>query len=309
MLVEPTDQFAIQSIALNTGWKEERAANDATYRSIVKNLKENEVPTIPLAPARIFEGTVRLGKNGPPAANTKIRIWASQQPLFGSMISVEGQTDAEGRYRIIPYPGVRFGVQAYPPENAPYQTSQVKDLKWDDTKPTLVTDIDLPECSMARGKLVDAATGEPVVDASVQYWPMETNPNDREGMITGWQGIKRTDAAGEFAIPVLAGEGWLIIQAIGSSYAIQTMPTNQLMRNKPGGYRAYAHAFQKLDVQAGQQPPPLRIELKRGQDVDIEVVDPMVNRSTVRTSSRGSCWARRWPVGVVFSPQQLEMDR
>ena len=56
-----------------------------------------------LAPAQIFEGVVRYEDTGEPAPHARLTIWASQQK-FGSMHSVPGKADAQGRYRISPTP-------------------------------------------------------------------------------------------------------------------------------------------------------------------------------------------------------------
>ncbi len=130
LVVQSTEQFAPQSFALNTGLPEERPQNDATYRSTVKNTEPGKITKIPLAAAQIFEGVVLLGSSNRPAANAKISIWASQQDQHGSMISVNSQTDANGRFRLNPYPGVRFGIMAYPPEGEPYLVREIRDLKW-----------------------------------------------------------------------------------------------------------------------------------------------------------------------------------
>ena len=130
LVVQGTEQFAPQLFALNTGIPEERPENDATYRSTVKNTEPGKITKIPLAAAQLFEGVVLLGNSNRPAANAKISIWASQQDQSGSMITVDSQTDANGHFRLNPYPGVRFGINAYPPEGEPYLVREIRDLKW-----------------------------------------------------------------------------------------------------------------------------------------------------------------------------------
>ena len=118
--VAGTDRFAPQQLALNTGLPEQRGDRDGTYRSqVVKNLKPQEEAVLPLAPAQMIEGVVRYEDTGEPAPNARLTVWASQQE-HGSMISVGGRAGENGRYRISPYPGIRFGVTAYPPDGTPY---------------------------------------------------------------------------------------------------------------------------------------------------------------------------------------------
>ncbi len=58
--VEGSDSFAPQDISLNTGMAEQRGERDGTYRPLVKNFKPGEEAVLPLAPAQLFTGTVRV---------------------------------------------------------------------------------------------------------------------------------------------------------------------------------------------------------------------------------------------------------
>lgn len=271
--VQASDQFAPQDLALNTGRPEERGERDGTYRSLVKNMLPGEMATIPLAPAQVFEGTVLLGKDGPPAANSRIEMWASQQE-FGSMLSIEGTTDDQGRFRMTPYPGIRFGIVAYPPDGSPYQIARLNDLRWTSSDQTKKIQIVLERGSLARGQVVDADSGQPLAHASVQYHPTATNPNDKQGIVTGWQGIRKTDERGEFEIPVLPGPGWLLVHASESQYILREKTERTLDFDKPGGRRVYAHAFVEIDPSIEGVFQPIQVELQKGRSVTLEVVDP-----------------------------------
>jgi hypothetical protein len=115
-----SDRFAPQDIALSTGMSEQRGKRDATHRPLVKNVEAGQEPVLPLAPAQLFEGVVTFEDTGQPAPHARLTIWASQQEEFGSMSSVPGIADHQGKYRIRPEPGVRFGIRAYPPDGTPY---------------------------------------------------------------------------------------------------------------------------------------------------------------------------------------------
>ncbi len=119
MAVQENDRFAQQDVALNTGMPEQRGERDGTYRPLVKNVDGGEEAVVALAPAQPFEGTVTYEDTGEPAPHARLTIWASQQK-FGSMVSVGGQADEQGRYRISPHPGIRFGINVYPPDGTPY---------------------------------------------------------------------------------------------------------------------------------------------------------------------------------------------
>lgn len=273
--VAGTDRFAPQSLFLNSGLPEKRGEHDGTYRAQVRNnIQPDKVATVVLSPAQIFAGTVLLGESGKPAAHARITIWASQQERFGSMVSVESQTDAAGHFHLNPRPGVRFGIIAYPPQGTPYQTKELKDLRWSPGKASENIEIRLGKVTLAQGTVVDAKTGQPLVGASVQYEPEgANNKNNSDSIITGWQGIQKTDAAGKFAIAVLPGPGTLLVHAASRKYILQETDSETLYRGKPGGMRIYANAFQKIDPVAGQPLQPLKIELQPGETVSGTLVD------------------------------------
>src|SRR5690606_4166560 len=128
-----SDRFAPQDIALNTGMPEQRGERDATYRSLVKNVEPGEEAVLTLPPAQWFEGVVRYEDSGEPVAQARVTMWASEEES-GSMISVSGQADTLGRYRINPKPGVQFGLTAYPPAETAYlarQTPPSQAIRWE----------------------------------------------------------------------------------------------------------------------------------------------------------------------------------
>lgn len=277
--VPGTEKFAPQLLALNTGMPEERGENDATYRSLVKNVESGEVATVAIAPAQFFEGIVLLGDSDKPAANARIKMWASQQegPL-GSMVAIEGTTDEAGRFRLNPWPGVRFGIVAYPPEGAPYQVRRLEDLRWDSGAGPKEIEIRLDEGVLARGTVVDADTGEPLHDASVQYHPDRVhNTNLSSDVVTGWQSIQKTDEDGQFAITVLPGPGTLLVHAAHGSYILQEVGSRELSSGEPGGVRSYAHAFQKIDPQADEPLEAMKIGLQPGASVAGTLTDAKGN--------------------------------
>lgn len=269
-----TENFAPQSLLLNSGLPEERDKNDGRYRDIVNNIKPGEVATIVVSPAQFFAGRVLLGDSGKPAANARITLWASQQEQYGSMVSVEGKTDEAGRFRLNPHPGVRFGIIAYPPQGTPYQTKELKDLRWSPGAASKNIEIKLGKVALAAGTVIDAKTGQPLSGASVQYYPESAhNKNTSDEIITGWQGIQKTDASGKFQIPVLPGPGTLLFHAAEKNYILQEQGSQQLHSGKPGGTRFYAHAFQKINPAKDETLKPLKIELQPGNTVSGTLVN------------------------------------
>jgi protocatechuate 3,4-dioxygenase beta subunit len=271
--VEGSDRFAPQEVALNTGIPEQRGKPDGTYRPLVKNLKPGEEPVLALAPAQIFEGVVRYEDTGQPAPHARLTIWA-RQDKHGSMHSVPGKADTQGRYRFSPSPGIRFGVTAYPPDGAPYLTRRPPEIDWDDAAKIKQVDVTLPRGVLVRGKVVESASGAPVVGATVQYEPEEANnPNYSDDILTGWQGIQLTNDRGEFEIVVMPGPGSLLVHGTPDEFVIRETSSLQLMQGRLGGARYYANAIERLDPAKGADPLDVTIELKRGAKITGQLVN------------------------------------
>jgi beta-lactamase regulating signal transducer with metallopeptidase domain/5-hydroxyisourate hydrolase-like protein (transthyretin family) len=280
--VAGSDQWARQQIAMNLGWPEARPEQDATYRGTVKNVPAGQIATIPLAPATIFEGVVLLGDTGKPAANSRIDIWASEQEEGGSRISSEGKTDASGRFRLNPYAGVRFGINAYPPPGTPYLARRGGEMKWEPGERPKKIEIRLPTAVVANGRVVDAISGMPIARASVQYHlDLENNKSVPDSALTGWQDIHLTDDQGWFNIAVPPGPGTLLVHAPAqSNYILKEMGSRQIEIGKPGGKRYYAHAFERIDppspnakVTGSNTFAVKTLKLQPGGKADVKLVD------------------------------------
>ena len=270
--VSGTDQYARQGLSLNSGRPEKRIESDGTYRATIKNMKPGEIETVTLAPARFFEGIVLLGETGMPAANADISIWASDQEPYGSMMSIFRKTDAKGRFRLNPYAGVRYGILAHPPKGSGYHPKQLNDLRWDEKESKKIV-IKLDQGVLAHGTIVDAQTGKPLQNAAVQYIPQSNNKNIIKNVITGWQGIQKTDADGKFAITIFPGPGTLVVHADDRHYILQEWGSRQLYEGKPGGWKKFAHAFQKVNPKLNEPMQAMNIQLKRGTTVKGKLVD------------------------------------
>jgi beta-lactamase regulating signal transducer with metallopeptidase domain len=265
--VEGTDRFAPQDIALNTGAPEERGERDGTYRGLFKNAKPGEEAVLTLPPAQPFEGVVRYADTGEVAPHARITIWASDQEPFGSMVSVAGKADDKGRYRILPKPGIRFGVTAYPPDVAPYLARQSAQdgIRWASGDEVKVVNVTLPRGVLLKGKIVEAGTATPVAGVSVQYVPeSQNNRNVAEDILTGWQAVQLSDKNGEFSIVALPGPGRLLAHSAVGNYVFQQTSQLELDFGKVGGPRTYAHAIVKIEPEAGADPMDLKLELQPG---------------------------------------------
>ncbi len=268
------DRYVTEGLSLNTGEPEQRPEHDGTYRAQVKNAAPGEEITLTLAPARFFEGTVRYEDTGQPAPHARLTIWASQQEKFGSMVSVSGKADANGKYRICPKPGVRFGINAYPANGEPYLIRKTGDIPWDEDATVKQVDIALPRGVLVRGRVVESGSDTPVAGASVQYDPEDANNTyDADDIVTGWQGIQVTDQQGQFEIAVLPGPGRLIAHGPNNDYVLVESSSRELYRGTPGGNRVYAHAIKKLDLEEDADSLEVTLTLERSPMITGELVD------------------------------------
>ena len=263
-------KFAPQSITLNTGQSEQRGPRDATYRSLVKNTLPGEEGVLTLAPAQVITGRVTYEDTGEPVPETKVTIWASQQ-AFGSMSSVEGTTDENGNYRILPNPGIRFGVSAYAPTGAPYMARKAEPIRWENGDGSRQVDIALPRAVLVTGRVIEKGTGKPVAKAKVTY---ESGKDAQvpENAISGWQASQVTDAEGRFAYAVPPGNGVVQVKHPNSAYVLQSMLSGEL-QNRKGGQRRYAHAFHKIAPDVDAEKVTAEIQLQPGKTVKGLVVD------------------------------------
>jgi beta-lactamase regulating signal transducer with metallopeptidase domain/protocatechuate 3,4-dioxygenase beta subunit/5-hydroxyisourate hydrolase-like protein (transthyretin family) len=272
--VEGNDRFAPQDLALNTGMPEQRGERDGTYRSqVVNDVKPGDVRSIPLSPAQPFTGVVRYEDTGEPAPHARLTIWASQQE-FGSMMSVAGVANAQGRYQITPRPGIRFGVTAYPPDGAPYLGREAEPVRWDAGDQSKQVDVDLPRGVLVRGRVVADSSEEAIAGASVQFIAERDGANTvPDGAITGWQDRQLSDDDGHFSIVVPAGPGRLVVHGPTNDYVIVETSSREIYDGRPGGERNYAHAIERIEAAPGADPLEVILRLKPASSASGVLVD------------------------------------
>lgn len=265
-----SEKFAPQGISLNTGQPEQRKQSDRTYRSLVKNVKPSEEAVFTLPPAKVITGKITYEDTGEPVPNTKISIWASQEE-FGSMSSISGTTDADGKYRMLPKPGIRFGVSAFPPSGTAYMGREAETLVWENADTKRNVDIKLPRVTLVKGRVIEKGTGKPVDDATITF--EGSSKNAPKNVITGWQATQKTNAEGKFTFAVPQGHGTLTVRKMNSPYVLQTMDSRKMISDKPGGSRFYANAFHKMKIEKGTDAIEAEIEVLPGKTVRGVVVD------------------------------------
>jgi hypothetical protein len=274
LAIEGNDRFASQSVTLNTGAPEQRPESDATYRSLVRNVKPGEEAVLPLAPAQIFEGVVRFADTREPAPHARLTVFSSQQENIGSWYGLAGKADAQGRYRINPHPGVRFGITAYPPDGVPYLTRKIREITHKDGALLKQVDVTLPRGVLVRGRVVESGTKTPIAGAMIQYVPeTRNNRNVDDDIITGWQGIQLSETDGAFEIAVLPGPGTLLANGPNGEFVLQEFGSRQLERGAPGGDRSYAHAMQHINPEPNSDPLNPTLEMRRGATLSVRLTN------------------------------------
>jgi hypothetical protein len=267
----------------------------------------SQVVTLVPPPAQIIEGRVLYSNGGTPAAHAQLTVYSCNGPSgrLGSSVGICGQTDAEGRFRLSPYPSEFFGLTAYPAEAQPYLILK-KELTWPNGADSLKIEITLPRGILVRGKISESPSGKPVNRASIQYHSCSGNPNLSEDVVTQWQGIVLSDSAGTFQIAVPAGRGTLLIHGPTPDYIAQVVGSEALNSGepKPGGIRNYVGAALHLDLPPDAPTQEVTATLRRGVTVKGRVLDPqgrslqevlMLSRQYVASESPE--W-RAWPIIV-----------
>jgi hypothetical protein len=122
----------------------------------------------------------------------------------------------------------------------------------------------LPRGVLVRGKVTEEGTGEAVAGTAIQYQPNVAKTNYKENIITGWQGMVVSDKAGVFQIPVLPGEGHLLVSGPRLDYIHLEVSGQMLYNGKPGGPRYYPDGLIKLNIPPRTDSREVAVKLRRG---------------------------------------------
>ena len=277
LTTEPTEQLANQYIAINAGWAKKRPPGDMNYWPLVADAAPGEEIVLPIAPAQWFEGQVTYEDTGQPAPHARLTVFASDYDKTAAVTGVDGQADAEGRYRICPHPGVRFAIAVYPPDGTPYfgrKTPFPKEYLWTPGDRVKRVDLKLPRGVLVRGTVTEAGTGAPVAGATVNYYPeIGNNRNAVEDILTGTWDNQLSDERGKFEIAVLPGPGRLLVQGPRAAYVFKQTSYGELRTGQPGGQRDYAHGIERIEPAAGAGPVDVSFALQPAATVTGRLVD------------------------------------
>ena len=163
-------------------------------------------------PSRRIQGTIRDGLTGNPVPDVTIHGYTFSRST----------SDAAGRFELQGYPKSReYLLEILPPSGAPFLAMN---LPLDDTPglEPITADVKLLSGIPVQGRVLDAATGQPV-KGSVEYHPLYPNPfATRFPPIRCAAPTRELRADGSFTLTALPGPGVVLFQAYGGpdeSYA------------------------------------------------------------------------------------------
>jgi RNA polymerase sigma factor (sigma-70 family) len=258
-LTDPQGRFVFRGIGLeDAGTLQVFHERFARQRLGIDKVDLTREHTWTLAPARIIEGEVLAGDTGKPIAHARLSISASEKKYGSPRSYVEGEADDQGRFHLNPYPGSFFSITVSPPDGEPYLVKYM-DLNWPKAAVKQELTIKVPPGVLIRGKVTDAATGQPIAGTGVHFHGRDI-VNER-GKFDPGTGM--TGAAGLFRIAVPPGPGYLAFVGPTDDYIQIAMPSNKVLYDRPGGLLQYAHAWHSIHANLGAQPD-IAVTLRRG---------------------------------------------
>jgi RNA polymerase sigma factor (sigma-70 family) len=251
------ERFACQRLELETGVGKETGEHLFT-----------------LAPPRPIEGRVLGQDTRKPLGNVRVVIQASHEHTITG--EVEGRTDADGRYRIIPFTGSYFDVRAFPADGVPYLPWE-EQFAWPKGALRRTQDFTLSRGVLVRGRVNESGSGKPLAGAEVTYRPRRrANPFYRRGLLEDVLAANptRTGSDGTYQLAVLPGPGHLLVRGPTPDYLHVETSYRALETGKPGGERLYPDGLLALDLKPDAEPPEASFRLRRGVTVKGRVLRP-----------------------------------
>jgi beta-lactamase regulating signal transducer with metallopeptidase domain/uncharacterized GH25 family protein len=227
--------------------------------------------TRPLSPSQIIKGIVVAADTGQPLAHTRLEANPSLQAGKASP-AVGGQSDADGRFRLNPFPDTDYEVTAFGSNNSAYLAKAIE-FEWPKAAHEHEVRIELPRGVLVRGTIVEAGNEHPVSGAYVRYAPRANNPNIKD---MSWDRLPQptvvTDEQGQFNIAVPAGRGTLTVQAASGEYVLEELSERTISVGRSGGKRIYVHGHADLNLAKDASEAAVRVALHRGVTVQGEAV-------------------------------------
>jgi protocatechuate 3,4-dioxygenase beta subunit len=221
-----------------------------------------------LQPATIIEGQALAADTGQPIPHAVIAVRSSR---YGSgFFDTRSRADAQGRFRINPFPGDSFYLCVVPPEGSPYLIHG-HDFGWTKGAVKKEVAVRLARGVPIQGRVTEEGNGRPVAGAHVRFFPW----NYPENVVYGEQTIAMSADDGSFQVVVPPGKGHLLVLGPTADYVLRDIGSRALLdRGRPGGSRLYAHDIVAYEVNADEASHALDARLKPGQTVRGRLVGP-----------------------------------
>ena len=201
-------------------------------------------------PTRIIAGSVRDARSNLPMSGWKVTgsLSTGLFDLFGP--SAESTTDTVGQYRLVGLPRfVKYNVSLEAPEGQPYLDTWL-DGEAEPGMAPVTFDISIARAALARGRITDTATGQPVL-GRVSYVHLG------QPAVAGLKQVA-TDAAGRYEIAVPIGRSLLWFDAADrdhyriGQWSRRITPPRDPAEADPGSLAAYGgthHALAEIQVE------------------------------------------------------------
>src|SRR5262249_25973409 len=203
---------------------------------------------------------------------------------------VDGQTDAQGSFRLNPFLGNRFTLIVSAPPGQAYLGVK-KTLCWPQGAAKQTVNLALTPGVFIRGTVIDAGTDKPVSKARVDFWSKNiTQPKDAfdlppEGIL--YPGMRKTDAQGAFEVIVPPGRCHLFVNGPSPDYVLKKIAAKEVLVQEPdvlewqlGGVWPWTKRFYypdewtALNFKVGDKPKALKLVLRKAPVVQVRVVGP-----------------------------------
>jgi RNA polymerase sigma factor (sigma-70 family) len=223
--------------------------------------------TFTLQPRRMLHGTIICADTRRPMPGAHLMVSSTgtgASPLFSA---TETTADEQGRFQLAPFPGQELNVTLYPPAREPYRVIQ-RSLRWPAGAARHEVQFPLPRGVVIRGRVVEAESGMPVPEATIDYEPRtQDNPyarNENGIFSSWWLQDARSSPDGAFEIVVPPGPGWLLIKGSTQDYIHVPVSARQLECRKRGGNRYFPDALVPLSLDSDTSSREVLVPLRRG---------------------------------------------
>ena len=217
----------------------------------------------PLSPAQVITGVVVAADTQDPVPFARLTAFQAWDPNRGGMMGVDGQADAQGRFRLNPFPANGFVVTGFATPGTPYLARKVE-FDWPKAAREHELRVELPRGVLLQGTITAVPDSRPIAGAAVQYEPGQKNRFAKEHLVNGWQATAASDAKGHYAIAVPPGAGSIRVMCPGGDCVVEQLSESQLFEGKPGGRRVYVHAHAMLDLPEDAREQTLNLQVQRG---------------------------------------------